>query len=310
VQELFEGVRRVTFRLPLGIDHVHCYLLRSSEGGWTLVDTGLGSRDPEAVWGPVLAELDAPVERIFVTHMHPDHVGGARDAAGVTRAPVLQGREDHEQCRRAWGPPRSSQALADYMVEHGMPEAHVGDYLRESSKLAEYVHWVEDVEWVEPGDEVDGWRVELLRGHADGHLVLLRDGVLIAGDTILGRITPAIGLYPRARPDPLADYLESLRRIEELAPRITFPGHGDPIPDAAVRAREIALHHAERLDRAEAALGTAPRNAYEVSLQLFASDLSPTQRRFALAESLAHLERLVFAGRAGRAEGGYVKTGI
>jgi glyoxylase-like metal-dependent hydrolase (beta-lactamase superfamily II) len=310
VQEVFEGVRRVTFRLPLGIDHVHCYLLRSSEGGWTLVDTGLGSRDPDAVWGPVLAELDAPVERIFVTHMHPDHVGGARDAAGVTGAPVFQGREDHDQCRRAWGPSRSSQGLADYMVEHGMPDAHVDDYMRESSKLAEYVHWVEDVEWVEPGDEVDGWRVELLRGHADGHLVLLREGVLIAGDTILGRITPAIGLYPRARPDPLGDYLESLRRIEELAPRVAFPGHGEPIPDVAARAREIAAHHAERLDHAEAALGAAPRNAYDVSLRLFESDLSPTQRRFALAESLAHLERLVFAGRAARAEGGYVKTGI
>src|SRR5215208_1487242 len=129
VQEVFEGVRRVTFRLPLGIDHVHCYLLRSSEGGWTLVDTGLGSRDPEAVWGPVVAELDAPVERIFVTHMHPDHVGGARDAAEITGAPVLQGREDHEQCRRAWGPARSSRGLADYMVAHGMPEAQVEEYV-------------------------------------------------------------------------------------------------------------------------------------------------------------------------------------
>lgn len=300
----------MTFRLPLGIDHVHCYLLRSSEGGWTLVDTGLGSRDPEAVWGPVVAGLDAPVERIFVTHMHPDHVGGARDAAAVTGAPVLQGREDHDQCVRAWGPARSSWRLADYMVGHGMPEAHVDEYVRESSKLAEFVHWVEDVQPIEPGDEIDGWRVELLRGHADGHLVLVRGGVLIAGDTILARITPAIGLYPLARPDPLGDYLESLRRIEELAPRVTFPGHGDPIADAALRAREIAAHHAERLDRAEAALGAQPRNAYEVSLRLFESDLSPTQRRFALAESLAHLERLAFEGRAERAEGGYVKTGI
>src|SRR5262245_64772484 len=58
VQEIFDGVRQVTFRLPLGIDHVHCYLLRSESGGWTLVDTGLGTADPEAVWRPVLDELD------------------------------------------------------------------------------------------------------------------------------------------------------------------------------------------------------------------------------------------------------------
>src|SRR6266700_2340172 len=105
--ELEEGVRRTTFRIPFGIDHVHCYFLRLSGGGWMLVDTGLGSRDPEARWGPVLAELDAPVERIVITHMHPDHVGGARDIAGLTGAPVLQGRLDYEQCVRAWGLGRS-----------------------------------------------------------------------------------------------------------------------------------------------------------------------------------------------------------
>ncbi len=40
--ELEGGVRRVTFPLPLGIDHVHCYLLPGSDG-WTAVDTGLGA---------------------------------------------------------------------------------------------------------------------------------------------------------------------------------------------------------------------------------------------------------------------------
>jgi len=50
---------------------VHCYLLRSTSGGWILVDTGLGSRDPEANWRPVLDELDAPIEQIVVTTCIP-----------------------------------------------------------------------------------------------------------------------------------------------------------------------------------------------------------------------------------------------
>src|SRR6266700_1154687 len=112
MEELADGLRRVTFRIPFGIDHVHCYFLRSSSGAWTLVDTGLGSRDPEARWGPVLAELDAPVERIVVTHMHPDHVGGARDVAELTGARVLEGRDDYAQCLGAWGPGRSADRLA------------------------------------------------------------------------------------------------------------------------------------------------------------------------------------------------------
>jgi len=307
VEEVEAGILRVTFELPLGIDHVHCYLLRSSAGGWILVDTGLGSRDPERRWRPVLDALDAPVEQIVVTHMHPDHVGGARDVAELTGAPVAQGREDYDQCVRAWGAERSLPRLAGWWEAHGLPSA-AGDAMRvEADNLGRAVHYAPDPQLLDPGDEVDGWRVELLRGHADGHIVLVRDGVLIAGDTLLGGITPAIGLYPQSRPDPLGDYFETLARIEALAPRVAYAGHRQRLRDPAGRAREIRAHHEERLDRAQAALADAPRNAYEVSLALFDAELGPVQRRFALAESLAHLEWLVRNGRAARVDGGYAR---
>lgn len=305
MDDLEPGIRRATFRLPLGIDHVHCYFLRSSAGGWILVDTALGSRDPEARWRPVLDELDAPVERIVITHMHPDHVGGARDLAELTGARVLQGRDDYAQCALAWGQ-RSSSVFVDHWVSNGMPRDEVDDVVRESALLADAVHWFEGPELVDPGDEIDGWQVEVLRGHSDGHIVLLRDGVMIAGDTLLAGITPAIGVYPNSRPDPLGDYLETLARIEELAPRIAYAGHRQRITDPAGRAREIREHHRKRLDRTQAALGKQPSSAYDVSLELFERTLSPVLRRFATAESLAHLERLVHAGRAARADGGYV----
>jgi glyoxylase-like metal-dependent hydrolase (beta-lactamase superfamily II) len=308
VDELEPGILRATFPIPLGIDHVHCYLLRSSNGGWILVDTGLGSRDPARRWAPVLDELDAPVEAIVITHMHPDHVGGARDVAELTGAPVLQGRADHAQCERAWGA-RDPRSFAEHWVTHGMPLTTVEGLVAESAQLAAAVHWVERPNrLLDAGDDVDGWRVEVLPGHADGHVVLLRDDVMIAGDTILAGITPTVGLYPNSRPDPLGDYLGSLRRIEELAPRIAYAGHREPVGRPAARAREIALHHAERLDLAEAALGAEPISAYEVSLALFQDELSTTLRRFATAESLAHLERLVREGRAARAGTAYVKA--
>jgi glyoxylase-like metal-dependent hydrolase (beta-lactamase superfamily II) len=300
-----EGIRRVTFSLPFGIDHVHCYFLRSSTGGWILVDTGLGARDPERHWRPVLDRLDAPVESIVVTHMHPDHVGGAADIAALTGAPVLQGREDYEQGVRAWGEHDPGRFVSHWLSQ-GMPQGEADGILRDSARLVEAVHWVREPKLLEAGDHVDGWRVEVLRGHADGHIVLLRDDVLIAGDTILAGITPSIGLYPRSRPDPLGDYFETLTRIEELGPRIAYAGHQEAVSAPADRAREIRAHHVDRLSRTEAALGPIARNAYDVSLALFPGDLPRTLRRFALAESLAHLERLVLDGRAGRAERGYV----
>jgi hypothetical protein len=45
-----------------------------------------------------------------------------------------------------------------------------------------------------------------------------------------------------------------------------------------------------------------PRSGYDVSHDLFGSELAPIQRRFAVAEALSHLERLVALGRARRVE--------
>jgi glyoxylase-like metal-dependent hydrolase (beta-lactamase superfamily II) len=301
-----KSLRRVTFPLPLGIDHVHCYFVRLSTGGWLLVDTGLGLPGAAERWEPVLASLDAPVEQILVTHMHPDHVGGARDVAELTGAPVLQGREDFTQCLEAWGPQRDQGRFAQHWRRNGVPEEALGGVV-ESTAMMELVHYAPDPVLLDAGADVDGWRVEVFPGHADGHIVLIRDDVLIAGDTILGRISPIVGLYPNSRPDPLADFLETLRRIEELAPRIAYAGHGPAIDDPAGRARELREHHRERLDVTEAALAASPRSAYEVSFDLFPSDLRDGQRRFAVAETLAHLERLVGAGRAQRIDHGYAR---
>jgi glyoxylase-like metal-dependent hydrolase (beta-lactamase superfamily II) len=126
--------------------------------------------------------------------------------------------------------------------------------------------------------------------------------VLIGGDHLLQRITPAVGLYPESRPDPLGDYLRSLERTIELNPRIVYPGHGEPIEDAPGRACEIIAHHVGRLDDFAAALTPEPRSGFEISHDVFGRQLGPPQRRFAVAETLSHLERLVREGRAARDE--------
>ena len=291
--ELEAGIRRVTFAMPLGIDHVHCYLLPASGGGWTIVDTGLGLPDAGERWSRIVERLDAPVERIVITHFHPDHVGAAADVAGLTGAPVQQGAQDYEQCVSTWGEQRIESRMPDYLREHGAPEADVESFYEEGRAFVKLVRYARDPELLMAGDDVDGWEVLHLPGHADGHLALLREGLLVAGDTLLGSISPTVGLYPDSRPDPLADYLTSLERIVELAPRIALPGHGELIDDPAGRSRELIAHHAERLEQTVAALDGQPQSAYDVSMSIFPEPLSPTLRRFALAETRAHLEYLV-----------------
>jgi glyoxylase-like metal-dependent hydrolase (beta-lactamase superfamily II) len=312
MHEVAGGICRVTFPLPLGIDHVHCYLLAADDGSWTLVDTGLGLPGSEERWAPILARLDGPLERVVITHFHPDHVGDAAPVAALSGAAVFQGRVDHEQCRRVWGDGASPERFARHLLAHGMPEAEAAASRSDSEALQGLVHAELEPERLEPGDEIAGWRVIHLPGHADGHLALLREGVLIAGDALLAEISPTVGLYPDARPDPLGDYLQSLDRISELAPRVAFAGHRDPIRDPAGRARELREHHRERLAATLSALGRGWKTAYEVSLGVFGSELSPVQRRFALAETLAHLERLVREEGARNDEDGralYAATG-
>jgi glyoxylase-like metal-dependent hydrolase (beta-lactamase superfamily II) len=304
--EIAAGISRITFPMPMSPGHVHGYLLPVDDG-LVLVDTGLGLPDLGERWQELLPRLGRPVAAIVITHFHPDHVGGAADAAEATGASVHQGELDYEQCLRVWGSEDWGPRLADWFHTHGVPSAQTAQLLEAGSVYRPFIRFARDPSLLRDGDEVAGWRVGAFPGHADGHICLLKDGVLIVGDHLLPRITPAVGLYPESRPDPLGDYLASLERVVELEPRLALPGHGEPIADPAGRAREIVRHHRERLDEAVAALGPEPRSGYELSFALFPDDRGPSQRRFAVAETLSHLERLVVEGRAVRGgDDGYV----
>ena len=211
--------------------------------------------------------LGVPIARIVVTHFHPDHVGGA-DQVRRDRCAGAPGRVDYEQCEHVGEP---ALATADRGLVRGARRPE-GDHRRPDRGRPAYgafIRFARDPERLCEGDRVDGWEVIAVPGHADGHIAASRDGALVAGDHLLTRISPAVGLYPDSRPDPLADYLDSLRRTAEPAPRVVYPGHGDPIEDAAGRARELIEHHRERLDATEAALADEPRSGYEVSCAVF-----------------------------------------
>jgi glyoxylase-like metal-dependent hydrolase (beta-lactamase superfamily II) len=280
---------------------VHAYLLESDDG-WTLVDTGVGLPDAKELWHRELEGAGGRVARIFVTHFHPDHVGAGADLHELTGAPVYQGSLDYAQCELVWGNPAWSERLLDWFRLQGVPDDVTGELVGQSSVYRPFIRYQRDPILVEAGESLDGWELVAAAGHADGQLCLLKDGVLVAADHLLSKITPTVGLWPASRPDPLGDYLAALARTIELEPRVALPGHGDVMEDPVGRARALQEHHRVRLEEAHAALEGEARTGYELSFPLFGDDLKPAARRFAVAETLSHLERLVHEGAAARGE--------
>jgi glyoxylase-like metal-dependent hydrolase (beta-lactamase superfamily II) len=123
---LEDGIRRLTLPLPTGPKHVHCYLV-----GGTLFDTGLGLG--EAPWS------SAGIERIAITHFHPDHVGGAAAAAAATGAPVHQGGLDYAQCERVWGSGDWPERMAAWFTEHGVPRESADELIEQGHAFAPFI---------------------------------------------------------------------------------------------------------------------------------------------------------------------------
>ena len=76
-KEIAPGVLWIRMHLPFQLDHINVWALRDGDG-WALVDSGIWSPDTAAAWRRLFSgALDAPLTRVFVTHMHPDHIGMA-----------------------------------------------------------------------------------------------------------------------------------------------------------------------------------------------------------------------------------------
>lgn len=302
IADLGGGVHRVTHRLPWALDHVHCYAIEDPDG-WTIVDAGLGTPGTAARWEQALVSLGSPrVRRIVLTHYHPDHIGGSARLVELTGAEeVVQGAYDAVLTRHAWGDERDLDAFEHYLQLHGMPAELASDSIADETGLL--VDPADPTVLVDEGDtvEIAGERfgVVVLPGHADGHIALFgeRTGRMFGGDVILDEITPNVGRWEDTRPDPLGAYLETLSRISAIAPSIVYPGHRGTIDDTPARAAEISAHHDVRLAETEAALRAGAETAYAVVLAIWGDGLGFHERRFALVESIAHLERLEQLGR-------------
>jgi glyoxylase-like metal-dependent hydrolase (beta-lactamase superfamily II) len=220
-------------RYPL-LFPVNCYLVREDDG-LTLIDTGLPGSAAAIL--NVARELGMPIQRIFLTHAHGDHLGSL-DALYqlLPEAEVLVSARD------------ARFLVGDMSLDASEPQMKLrGDYRTTTTRPSRLLY---------DGDQVGSLQVIGTPGHTPGHIALFdaRDGTLIAGDTFQTRAGVAVSgtvrwLFPfpalATWSRPLA--LASARKLRTLQPTRLAVGHGEVLEQPlvemdralAVAAREL-----------------------------------------------------------------------
>ena len=299
--------------MPFVLNHVNCWILDDDDGGVTLVDTGADKPETRVLWDQTIGQTLAGrrINRLICTHGHPDHVGLAGwlvDKLGVplhmTLAEWLAPQVWREQGLKPMLP-----KVKAFFEGHGVPTNLVEamERTRETSPYRNFplppqICRLRDNETTTFGGR--RWKVLVNGGHADEHASFYckTDGILIAGDQILSKITPVIGIFP-SQPfaDPLTDYLASLKRLRKLPDdTIVLPSHGLPFRGLHARLDQLAGHHAARLGTLWELMHT-PANGLELAHGLFPKAMAADgQTVMALAETLAHVHHLIALKRAER----------
>ena len=210
--------------------------------------------------------LGRRVTAIWLTHHHPDHVGGVERVRRFLDAPVL-------------AHPATAERLAGRIAVDGS--------LADGQRI------------VLAGDPPYPVRVVHTPGHARGHLCFLDEtyGSVLAGDLVAGLGTIVVD-PPEGDMD---DYLSSLAKLADLGPRTLFPSHGPAIKDAVGKLREYIEHRLWREDRVLTAWSQGLRTPAAMLPTVY-DDVPKEAHPLAERQILAHLDRLRKAGRIGPEE--------
>ena len=300
------AVHRIEIPTPYEVGPVNAYLIDAEP--LTLIDAGINTDDGrQAFLDGITRAGRSPdqVERVLVTHAHPDHYGLVH---------VLQEAGDPA----VYFPAREILRVRDrqmlfetgrLLVQAGMPLELLMkmDEARKSNPRPKVRY--EDLVSVDDGDRfgfADGSELVALfmPGHTGGHIVYLdrASRIAFAGDQLLPETSPNPLLEPSLdepgeRRRSLREYLDSLERLDEIGIEVAYPGHGDVVTDPHALIRRTIEHHAERKDAIAERLSADAKTPYELAREFY-PHVDDYGSFLAVSEVVAHLDLVVEEGRA------------
>lgn len=306
-------------RMPLGGALAFINVWAIAEGpknggdGWAIVDTGMGGADTQGAWraafaGPLAGK---PATRVFVTHMHPDHIGMAGWLTRKFQCRLWISRLEFLMCRSLaadTGREAPADALTFYRAA-GWDEEAIETYRARFGGFGRALHALPDsFQRLSDGDEVvigdHLWRVVVGSGHSPEHACLYCPELklMISGDQVLPRISSNVSVFPtEPEGDPLTDWLTSLARIKTKIPDdvLVLPAHNDPFHGLHARIDHLIGGHERGLARLRALI-VEPKRAVDVFHVLFRRKIDSYVLGMATGESIAHLNCLIARGQARR----------
>ncbi|MDQ0194643.1 MBL fold metallo-hydrolase [Paenibacillus wynnii] len=303
------NILQISVPMDPPLRQVNSYLLTDTNGGVTIIDPGPHSQMTELAWQGILRELNlswSRVQKVVITHHHPDHYGLAGWMQSLSGCKVWMSKRAHTEALFMWGETsQMNEVLPLFFAKHGMPNS-ITDAIKEHLEHFEpqvtpqpEVSYVSPAEPFEMGNQL--WRPVVTGGHAPGHLSFYNreSGYMICGDAVLPQISPNVSLLPGSDPQPLQTFLLGLRELSSYQVSMAFPGHREPFTGFTERIHSLLDHHEERLEASEALITNGPLSGFAICEDLFRGRISSThQMRFAMSETLAHMIELVRRERA------------
>ena len=210
VTEVAPGVYWLRMFLPFALDHINLWLLRDVyEGreGWAIVDCCLDQASAREQWQHIFDNSleGLPVLRVFVTHLHPDHLGLAHWLCDYWKVPLWISATDFHTAHTLIHPsnPQQAEQAVAFLQSHGITDAKVLSAV--TKRNFPFVHMVPALpkHFVRLYDGLSvtiggkPWRCISGYGHAPEHIALYCESVnvLISGDMVLPRISTNISVY-------------------------------------------------------------------------------------------------------------------
>jgi glyoxylase-like metal-dependent hydrolase (beta-lactamase superfamily II) len=308
--EVAPGVRWIRMPLPYALDHINLWALDDG-AGWAVVDTGTRTDAVADAWRALFTQSTdgRSISRVFVTHMHPDHVGMAGWLTRKFGARLWMTRLEYLNCRVMVND-TGREAPADateFYRRAGWGEAAIETYRTRFGNFGKHIHPLPDsFRRLHDGERftigAHEWRVIVGNGHSPEHACLHSPELklLISGDQVLPRISSNVSVYPlEPDADPLGEWMASLDKLQREVPDdvLVLPSHNEPF--RGLHRRLDALRRGQRT-LAE------PKRAIDVFGALFARQIPEGNvplLGMATGESLACLNWLLARGEAVREAG-------